>query len=62
MSGGWDRTVRLWDPRSRTATSEHAQADKVRGLSAVAHSHGSRVQVYTMALADNRLVVGMVRP
>ncbi|XP_046844256.1 mitotic checkpoint protein BUB3-like [Xenia sp. Carnegie-2017] len=44
VTGSWDKTVKLWDPRQPQPTGTYSQPDKV----------------YTMALADERLVVGTV--
>ncbi|XP_028394573.1 mitotic checkpoint protein BUB3-like [Dendronephthya gigantea] len=42
ITGSWDKTVKTWDPRQAQPTGTYSQPDKV----------------YTMALADERLVVG----
>lgn len=43
VSGSWDKTIKLWDPRSRTLVGTYAQPDKV----------------YTMCVSNEKLVVGM---
>ena len=35
ISGSWDKSVSLWDPRQRTAVGNFAHPDKVLALSAV---------------------------
>jgi len=42
FTGSWDATVKGWDPRSKTCTGTHVQGDNV----------------YTMALNEEKLVVG----
>lgn len=42
ITGSWDMTVRLWDPRQKKCISSHDQTERV----------------YTMALSEDRLVVG----
>ena len=42
ITGGWDANIKLWDPRSPSATGSYAQPDKV----------------YTMAVCGDKIVVG----
>jgi cell cycle arrest protein BUB3 len=42
ITGGWDSSVKLWDPRAPTAAGSFAQPDKV----------------YTMSLCGDKLIVG----
>jgi len=42
FTGSWDATVKGWDPRSKACTGTHAQGDNV----------------YTMALNEEKLIVG----
>ncbi|EGD78076.1 mitotic checkpoint protein BUB3 [Salpingoeca rosetta] len=43
ITGSWDKTIKLWNLESLECVGEYAQPDKV----------------YTMALADDRVIVGM---
>jgi len=42
VTGSWDRSIMLWDPRQKKSTGTHDQNERV----------------YTMALSEERLVVG----
>lgn len=42
VTGSWDSTVKIWDPRQNTCTGTYSQPDKV----------------YTMSLAGEKIVVG----
>ncbi|TPP63665.1 Mitotic checkpoint protein BUB3 [Fasciola gigantica] len=54
ITGSWDCTVRIWDPRAASATAAAGNSDK-GGAQSV---HRQPNTVYTMDSIDNQLVVG----
>ncbi|XP_016429783.1 mitotic checkpoint protein BUB3-like isoform X1 [Sinocyclocheilus rhinocerous] len=59
VTGSWDMSVRLWDPRTPCNAGTFTQPEKVYTLSVTVFQLSVAVfQVYTLSVAGDRLIVG----